>query len=339
MLDRTRPRGIVAGLPRYLRCKGYTHIATLSWGDDHHVNPTWLPEYLDALATALKNDLQPSIMDVLGLSRGHQALLYACGQTPQLAKHFRPPSTFMAAGGCIWQQSDAMSEQLRNGEAVLARISEMDKERGAPMFSFIMLSRAHATTKWSGDIARKDGKTKSVYRNHHEQSIHRVAGVADHGQALCRELRVLNTADPGRTLCRALHLAAELQRTGRLPPPIPDVTPTELLSALCAGASASGPPIALPAQRPSGGASPPYLFRQDNPTSTKCLADLPIPDWDRTSAMPDSRVTYVSGPPGSGKTSVAPLQLLGLLEHLRQYPAAIVNSGFRRPSLKQPLAD
>ena len=191
------------------------------------------------------------------------------------------------------------------------------------MFSFIMLSRADAIAKWSGDIARKDGKTKSVYRNHSRQIIQRVMNTADHGQALCRALR----------------LAAELQRTGRLPPPIPDVTPTELLSALCAEASASGPPIAPPAQRPSGGASPPYLFRQGNPTSTKCLADLPIPDWDRTSAMPDSRVTYVSGPPGSGKTSVAPLQLLGLLEHLHPYPAAIVNSGFRRPSLKQPLAD
>ena len=207
------------------------------------------------------------------------------------------------------------------------------------MFWFIMLSRADATTKWSGDIARKYGKTKSVYRNHHEQIIHRVAGVADHGQALCRELRVLNTADHGETLCHALHLTAELQRTGCLPPPIPDVTPTELLSVLCAEASPNGPPIAPPAQRPSGGASPPYLFRQDNPTSTKCLAALPIPDWDRANAMPDSRVTYVSGPRGSGKTSVAPLQLLGLLEYLHPYPAAIVNSGFRRPSLKQPLAD
>ena len=186
------------------------------------------------------------------------------------------------------------------------------------MFSFIMLSRADAITKWSGDIARKDGKTKSAYRNHSRQIVQRVMNTADHGQApcralrvlnaadhgqaLCRALRVLNTAD-GQALCRALHLAAELQRTGRLPPPIPDVTPTELLSALCAEAFASGPPIAPPAQRPSGGASPPYLFRQDNPTSTKCLAALPIPDWDRTSAMPDSRVACVSGPPGSGKIS------------------------------------
>ena len=73
-----------------------------------------------------------------------------------------------------------MSEQLRKAEAVLARISEIDKQRGAPMFSFILLSRADAITKWSGDIARKDGKTKSVYRNHHGQIIHRAVNIADH---------------------------------------------------------------------------------------------------------------------------------------------------------------
>ena len=60
--------------------------------------------------------------------------------------------------------------------------------------------------------------------------------------------------------------------------------------------------------------------------------------WTVSSSKPTDQLASIA-PPGSGKTSAAPLQLLGLLEHLRPYPAAIVNSGFRRPSLKQPLAD
>ena len=198
------------------------------------------------------------------------------------------------------------------------------------MFRFIVLSRLDAITKWSGDIATIRGKTKPVYQNHNRQIMQGWS---------CGSLRVLSTADHGKALSRALHLAAELQSTGHLSPEIPDVPPTELLTALCAEASASGPPTAPPTQTPSRSTSPPYIFRQNRPTSTRWLAYLPIPDWQPTSAMPPSRVTYVSGPPGSGKTSVAPIHLLGLLEHLRPYPAAIINSGFRRPGVRQPLAD
>ena len=169
MLDGTRPRGIVARLPRHLRCSSYTHIATLGWGDGHRANPTWLPQYLDALATALNNRLQPSTVDVLGLSRGHQSLLYACGETPQLANHFRPPCNFMGAGRCFWQQSDPISQQLEKVQTVLSGISGMDRLRGAPMFRLIVLSRLDATTKWSGDFATIRGKTKPVYQNHSRQ--------------------------------------------------------------------------------------------------------------------------------------------------------------------------
>ncbi len=206
----------------------------------------------------------------------------------------------------------------------------MDRLRGAPIFRLIVLSRLDATTKWSGDIATIRGKTKPVYQNHSRQIMQAWS---------CASLRVLNTADHGKALSRALRLAAEPQSTGHLSPGISDVPPRELLTALCAEASASGPPTAPPAQRPARGTSPPYLFRQNGPTSTRWLAYLPIPDWQPKSAMPPSRVTYVSGPPGPGKTSVAPIYLLGLLEHLRPYPAAIINSGFRRPGVRQPLPD
>ncbi len=152
----------MARLPRYLECKSYSHILTLGWGDDHHANPTWLPQYLDALATALNNRLQPSTIDVLGLSRGHQSLLFACARTPQqlhlkLATRFR---SFMGAGGCIWQQSDP-THLWDTAKAVQAGLKDMDTVRGAPMFRLIVLSRTDGTTEWSGDIAIAGEKRKA----------------------------------------------------------------------------------------------------------------------------------------------------------------------------------
>ncbi len=152
-------------------------------------------------------------------------------------------------------------------------------------------------------------------------------------------LRVLNTAGHTEALSHALDLAAEVQSSGHLPPEIPDAPPTELLTALSAEASASVPSTSPPERRPSRGTSPSYLFRQNYPTSKYWLAWLPVPDWQPESAMPASRVTTVTGPPGSGKTSVAPLRLLGFLEDTSPYPAAIINSGFPRPGVRQPLAD
>ena len=149
--------------------------------------------------------------------------------------------------------------------------------------------------------------------------------LADTEPEIWPALLILNAASHGETLTRALHVVSQLKTLGRLPPEIPDVPPTELLKALCAEHPASSAPSPATHVASSHGAPPPFLFRQKHPTAKRWLAPLPTPDSQVQSTMPASRITTISGPPGSGKTSVAPLCILGLLEQRSPHPVVSIS--------------
>ena len=97
------------GNDRYTKVCGYDYIINVTWAANHESNPTWLPAYLLYMKRAIVCRFGGMChVDVLGLSRGHSALMYCCDKTSnnsymQLATEF---NYWMAAAGCVWQQSD-----------------------------------------------------------------------------------------------------------------------------------------------------------------------------------------------------------------------------------------
>ena len=92
------------GNDRYIRSDVYDFVLCVTWGNNHETNPGWLPRYLLQIATAANNhEGGLEAIDVLGISRGHCALMACCeaSQTHvhlHLANQFR---NFFAGGGCI----------------------------------------------------------------------------------------------------------------------------------------------------------------------------------------------------------------------------------------------
>ena len=99
------------GNDRYLRSSSYHYIIVVTWKGDHKKAPYFLPEYLLALKEGVSSSFRNSRLvgvDVLGLSRGHCALMSCCKQGNgmrhiELACAFR---WFLGAGGCIWEGGD-----------------------------------------------------------------------------------------------------------------------------------------------------------------------------------------------------------------------------------------
>ena len=132
------------GNDRYIHSSAYDFVVTVTWDHNHETNPTWLRMYLLHLASAAakcKGGL--GAIDVLGLSRGHCALMSCCqysaqGFHIQLQSQFRH---FMAAGGCIWQrQRPSIATQICRG------LKGMSEVRGSPIFRLIVISRMDGTT-------------------------------------------------------------------------------------------------------------------------------------------------------------------------------------------------
>ena len=201
------------------------------------------------------------------------------------------------------------------------------------MYRLIVLSRLDGVTKWAGDVSTVKQKNRVQYQCHATQTRAVDASVAlgalaDTEPEIWPALLILNMASHGETLTRALHVVSQLKTLGRLPPEIPDVPPTELLKALCAEHPASSAPSPATHVASSHDAPPPLLFRQKHPTAKRWLAPLPTPDLQVQSTMPASRITTIFGPPGSGKTSVAPLCILGLLEQRSPHPVVSISRVF-----------
>ena len=98
------------GNDRYIHSDAYDFLLCVTWGKSHETNPGWLPGYLLQIATAANNhEGGLEAIDVLGISRGHCALMACCeaNQTHvhlRLAEQFRH---FLVGGGCIWQRQDS----------------------------------------------------------------------------------------------------------------------------------------------------------------------------------------------------------------------------------------
>ena len=109
------------GNDRYLRSSGYQYVITVTWGGDHKNIPHCLPDYLLAVKEALSVSFagpKRVEVDVLGLSRGHCALMSCCKlgkgtKHIELACAFR---SFIGAGGCIWQAgNDGIVDEVLKG--------------------------------------------------------------------------------------------------------------------------------------------------------------------------------------------------------------------------------
>ncbi len=98
------------GNDRYIHSDAYDFLLCVTWGSNHETNPEWLPPYLLKIAdaaSACEGGL--GAIDVLGISRGHCALMASCQCSPlklhmHLAARYRH---FLVGGGCIWQRQDA----------------------------------------------------------------------------------------------------------------------------------------------------------------------------------------------------------------------------------------
>ena len=211
---------------------GYAYVMVVTWAGDHtSAQPAWMPAYLEQLRTAVAARIPPGCLeaiDVLGLSRGHCALMASCASTPNqinisLSKQFRH---FMAAGGCIWQlEYGVVNESIAT--RICTGIDQMNTARGGiPIFRFVAISRMDSVTLYAGDVqchkTRAGNKIARVYyANHARQLARRVA-----------DLRILNLESHSETLDQALAWASHLAEQGTLPPTSADVMHSALFDAL-----------------------------------------------------------------------------------------------------------
>ena len=89
----------------------YKYVISISWVGDHSKPVQWFTNYLLFLRQVIRDAVpsnQAEVVDILGLSRGHVALMACCeyredNEHLDIGNAFR---YFMAAGGCIWQATD-----------------------------------------------------------------------------------------------------------------------------------------------------------------------------------------------------------------------------------------
>ena len=207
------------GNERYTKVRGYDYIINATWAANHESNPTWLPAYLLYMKRAIVCRFGGMChVDVLGLSRGHSALMYCCDKTSnnsymQLATEF---NYWMAAAGCVWQQSD---------QGIVANIWEGLREMatardGSPMFRFICLSRLDAIVPWEGEIQRNPDR---VRHQSHALQIQEDNVATTH-------LIISNMDSHDQVISRGISAASLWKTEGRIVPNEPDFYVSHALS-------------------------------------------------------------------------------------------------------------
>ena len=285
---------------RHFPCGSYDFVAAVGWGSDHTTNPDWLPAYLLRLADAASRyEGGLGSIDVVGLSRGHQALMSCFGSRyrHELQHRFRH---FAAGGGCIWQRQDSNSTET---PMVLQGLREASQQRNSPILRLLVLSRMDGTVLWGGDVKG----TTSARIDYLPHVVQIKDCVADGG------LVVLNTASHTATCAYALECMQGIQRQGVLPGLSVDevVAPTDFLSALHALASGD---IAIerdPVQRPQ---RTPFLFRN------RCQHKSRVPPPTATDfgnrivdQLTRFKAIEVDAEPGAGKSTKVPTELFAAL--------------------------
>ena len=110
----------------------YSYVITVSWSKDHSKAVPWMPLFWERMRDLIAEGLGDKRLlgvDLLGLSRGHVALLACCeynvaGLHLRLGRQYR---YFMAAGGCIWHREGYSSV----ADNILRGIEEMSKARSS----------------------------------------------------------------------------------------------------------------------------------------------------------------------------------------------------------------
>ena len=130
-----------------LAAKGYRQHVVVTWRAGHQQNPQWLKILLAHLLPCLTARYGEYQVDLLGISRGAQAGLYAfhthAGCPHVLDAHVR--HVFLA-GGCIWQRQD---------QSVLAHVLSGIRSCEPGHIAALVLSRMDATVRVEGKYSRK----------------------------------------------------------------------------------------------------------------------------------------------------------------------------------------
>ena len=205
----------------------YKYVVTVSWQGDHTQPVEWLPSYLENLRDAISAQVPQGLLkgvDLLGLSRGHMALM-ACCESRRSDIHLRLAAQyrhFMAAGGCIWQARDPSVVSR-----ILQGISEMSRaRRSSKLFTMVVLARMDSATLWSGDVMIHTTKRK-------KDKIPRVL-YAEHAQQITpyADVRVLNLGGHMHALKVACAWANYVCEHGKLPPMKADASASDLSTIL-----------------------------------------------------------------------------------------------------------
>lgn len=137
------------------------YVITISWNADHATLIPSMPKYLLTLHDSMRAHFcrnQEAFVDLLGLSRGHVALMNCCQKDTdalhiRLAKCYRH---FMAAGGCIWQLSDEnLPQRIGKGLAEMSQVRCLQQK----VFR-LLVSKMDIATLYGGDIQLHPPKAK-----------------------------------------------------------------------------------------------------------------------------------------------------------------------------------
>lgn len=243
-------------------------------------------------------------VDLLGLSRGHVALMTCCEVQKdkshlQLARQYRH---FMAAGGCIWQASDSSLPSR-----ILKGVEEMSFAVGEKLFNIIVLSGMDNTILYGGDFQvrtakiSKNKKPTILYQPHDSQ----IAAFA--------YVFVLNLGDHMETIKVACTWANDLCKNGHLPELKPDITATKFNLFLRELGMIEADPMLT--NRDVDEACWTYLFKRKYDSRTR-VPRPPMPGHHGSNILARLArfpVCTISGDPGAGKSRDVPPSILGTL--------------------------
>jgi len=310
---------------RWVKFENYHFVVIVMWSTEHRHTTRWLLELLIKLHGKMVKQWGEDEFhyDLLGLSRGHCALMNAFEVRMPFTVQERVRLQILTqirymigAGGCIFRQhSDPQYEhRIASGINYITE-KRKDKGKGEP-FRLIVVSRLDGTTRYAGDWAEHKETRKAPVRDW--VTYFKLELYFHDGDV--KDLRVLNVESHGQTLHQAQLWTDELCLTGKVPEKKGDVLALPVLNTL-------------------------VQFAQDLP-KVKVVEKLPVPtgrevkalfpqgkwrrgdgkEWPKWRPLTEElygmmkktkiNLLEIGGPPASGKSTTAGAAVLGAAQQL-----------------------
>ena len=293
----------------------YSHVVVVTWVKNHESNPVWLPSTINQVLLQMHEHFGSRGYDIVGFSRGVQGFLQMATSTNYLAHAGR----VVLAGGAIWQRGNE-ELQVKRILSGLLRIANEDRSRRP--IDLVVMSRMDGTTLFDGShsltnksqVPRIDYKPFLGQIEPFASTVH-MMNVASHSEVMAHTLHLINCTPYSEDVCTAY------------PDVPPDICISDMDRALEAFARMDDGVEAMAEAPDKPLRKTLFCVRDINKSTQKAWSTACVDQevasstsW-KTRALPltgeiqkaissnDQCVLLLTGPTGSGKSTIGPLAL------------------------------